>query len=80
VDGVEPAGDELVLDRIRMSAFNGTALDTVLRNWGITDVVIVGVWTRTVRDAADHGYEVTIVSTPPRRSAPTGSTPRSTTR
>ena len=67
VDGVEPVGDELVLDRIRMSAFNGTALDTVLRNWGITRVVVVGVWTNmavehTVRDAADHGYEVTIVS------------------
>ena len=66
VDGVEPVGDELVLDRIRMSAFNGTALDTVLRNWGITDVV-VGVWTNmaveyTVRDAADHGYRATIVS------------------
>jgi len=67
VDGVEPVGDELGLDRIRMSAFNGTALDTVLRNWGITRVVVVGVWTNmavehTVRDAADHGYEVTIVS------------------
>ncbi|MGY1883920.1 cysteine hydrolase family protein [Blastococcus sp. SYSU DS0753] len=67
VDGAEPVGDELVLARIRMSAFNGTALDTVLRNWGITAVVVVGVWTNmavehTVRDAADHGYEVTIVS------------------
>ncbi|HET6393131.1 MAG TPA: isochorismatase family cysteine hydrolase [Blastococcus sp.] len=67
VEGVEPVGDELVLDRIRMSAFNGTALDTVLRNWKITSVVVVGVWTNmavehTVRDAADHGYEVTVVS------------------
>ena len=67
VEGIEPVGDELVLDRIRMSAFNGTALDVVLRNWGITSVVVVGVWTNmavehTVRDAADHGYQVTVVS------------------
>ena len=67
VEGVEPVGDELVLDRIRMGAFNGTALDTVLRNKGITEVVGVGVWTNmavehTVRDAADHGYRATIVS------------------
>ena len=67
VDGVQPVGDELVLQRIRMSAFHGTALDTVLRNFGVTAVVVVGVWTNmavehTVRDAADLGYEVTIVS------------------
>ncbi|GHE06961.1 cysteine hydrolase family protein [Klenkia taihuensis] len=67
VEGTEPVGDELVLQRIRMSAFNGTALDTVLRNYGIDRVVVVGVWTNmavehTVRDAADAGYEVTIVS------------------
>ncbi|MGY1840201.1 MULTISPECIES: cysteine hydrolase family protein [unclassified Modestobacter] len=67
VDGLQPVGDELDLLRIRMSAFNGTALDTVLRNYGVTAVVIVGVWTNmavehTARDAADHGYEVTVVS------------------
>ena len=67
VDGLEPVGDEIDLLRIRMSAFNGTALDTVLRNYGVTSVVVVGVWTNmavehTARDAADHGYEVTVVS------------------
>ncbi|MCR6688616.1 cysteine hydrolase [Cellulomonas sp.] len=67
IDGAEPVRDEIVLDRIRMSAFNGTSLDPILRNLGITTVVVVGVWTNmavehTVRDAADHGYEAVIVS------------------
>lgn len=52
---------------MRMSAFNGTSLDIMLRNLGVTHVVVVGVWTNmavehTVRDAADLGYAVTIVS------------------
>lgn len=67
VDGLDPRAEEIVLDRIRMSAFNGSSLDPMLRNLGITDVVVVGVWTNmavehTVRDAADHGYRVTIVT------------------
>ena len=67
VDGLEPREDEIVLDRMRMSAFSGTSLDAMLRNLGTTDVVVVGVWTNmavehTVRDAADLGYRVSVVS------------------
>jgi len=67
IDGLDPRPDEIVLDRIRMSAFNGTSLDIMLRNLAVTDVVVVGVWTNmavehTARDAADHGYRVTVVS------------------
>lgn len=67
IDGAEPVGDEIVLDRVRMSAFNGTSLDTLLRNLGITTVIITGVWTNmavehSARDAADHGYEVHVVA------------------
>jgi ureidoacrylate peracid hydrolase len=66
VDDLEPREDEFVLERIRMSAFHGTSLDVMLRNLGITDVIVVGVWTNmavehTARDA-DHGYRVTVVS------------------
>jgi gluconolactonase len=65
--GLDPREDELVLDRVRMSAFSGTSLDVMLRNLGVTDVVVVGVWTNmavehTVRDAADLGYRATVVS------------------
>ena len=39
----------------------------MLRNLGVTDLVVVGVWTNmavehTVRDAADRGYHVSIVT------------------
>jgi ureidoacrylate peracid hydrolase len=67
VDGLDVQDDEIVLDRMRMSAFHGTSLDAMLRNLAITHVVVVGVWTNmavehTVRDAADLGYNATIVS------------------
>ncbi|TWH14812.1 Amidases related to nicotinamidase [Rhodococcus rhodochrous J45] len=61
MDGLEALEDEPVLVRNRMSCFNGTPLDIFLRNLGITDVIVAGVWTNmavehTLRDAADHGY------------------------
>lgn len=63
LEGLEPREDEPVLLRNRMSCFNGTNLDFLLRNLGATQVVVAGVWTNmavehTVRDAADHGYQV----------------------
>ncbi len=67
VEGIDVRADEIVLERIRMSPFHRTALDVMLRNLGITDVIVVGVWTNmamehTARAAADHGYHVTVVS------------------
>ncbi|GLY08774.1 cysteine hydrolase [Actinoplanes sp. NBRC 101535] len=67
VDELTPVDGEVVLDRIRMNAFGGTSLDIMLRNLGVTKLVVAGAWTNmavehTVREAADHGYEVTIVS------------------
>jgi ureidoacrylate peracid hydrolase len=67
VDELVPTDGELVLDRTRMSVFNGTEIDSMLRNLGVRTVVVVGAWTNmavehTVRDAADHGYEVTVVA------------------
>jgi nicotinamidase-related amidase len=67
VDEITPIDGEMVLDRIRMNAFGGTSLDIMLRNLGVRDVIIVGVWTNmavehTAREAADRGYRVTVVS------------------
>jgi ureidoacrylate peracid hydrolase len=66
VDELTPAAGDVVLDRTRMSVFNGTGIDSMLRNLGIETLVVVGAWTNmavehTVRDAADHGYRVTLV-------------------
>jgi len=67
VDELAPKAGDVVLDRTRMSVFNGTEIDTMLRNLGVTDLIVVGAWTNmavehTIRDAADHGFTVTIVA------------------
>jgi len=67
LEGLEPRDDEPVLIRNRMSAFNGSGLDPILRSLGVTSVVVAGVWTNmavehTVRDAADHGYRAILVT------------------
>jgi len=67
VDELTPVEGEIVLDRTRMSVFNGTGIDNMLRNLGVRTLLVVGAWTNmavehTIRDAADHGYEVTIVT------------------
>ena len=67
VDELTPRPDDVVLDRTRMSVFNGTGIDNMLRNLGVRTVLVVGAWTNmavehTIRDAADHGYEVAVVT------------------
>ena len=56
-----PLPTEAVFDKIGMSAFEGTPLDTALRDCGIRSFLIVGVATEigiepTVRHGADLGY------------------------
>jgi len=67
LDGLEAHEDEPVLLRNRMSCFNGSGIDMLLRNLGVTDVIVAGVWTNmavehTTRDAADHGYRAILAT------------------
>jgi len=67
VDGVEPKEGDFVIEKSRMSAFNGTQLDTLLRGLGVETIIVTGVWTNmavehTCRDGADHGYNVVIAT------------------
>jgi nicotinamidase-related amidase len=60
-DGLEPRPDEAVIDKITMSAFEGTPLDIVLRDCGVLALFIAGVATEvgiepTVRHSTDLGY------------------------
>ena len=60
-DGLEPGPGEAVLDKITMSAFEGTPLGIVLRDCGVRAYLIAGVATEvgiepTVRHSADLGY------------------------
>ncbi|RCW63156.1 cysteine hydrolase [Saliterribacillus persicus] len=67
VDGLEPKEGDFVIEKSRMSSFNGTPLDTLLRGLGIDTIIVTGVWTNmavehTCRDGADYGYNVVIAT------------------
>jgi biuret amidohydrolase len=61
VPELTPLESEGVFDKIGMSAFEGTPLDTALRDCGVRAILLAGVATEigiepTVRHAADLGY------------------------
>jgi biuret amidohydrolase len=63
---LEPRPGEPVLDKITMSAFEGTPLDIVLRDCGVRAYLIAGVALEvgiepTVRHSADLGYVPVVV-------------------
>ncbi len=67
VDGLEPQQGDIVVEKMRMNAFHGTKLDTVLQGYGIEAPVITGAWTNfsvehTARHGADAGYEVVVAT------------------
>jgi biuret amidohydrolase len=56
-----PHKEDLVVDKLTSGAFTSTQLDHALRNYGVTDVVITGVFTDmcvlgSARTAAELGY------------------------
>lgn len=66
VDELDPAADEVVINKTTYGAFSSTGLDATLRNMGIETIVLVGVVTNrcvetTMRGAADRGYRVILV-------------------
>jgi gluconolactonase len=67
VPGLEPQADDIVVEKMRMNAFHGTNLATLLDGLGTQTLVITGAWTNmsiehTARHGADAGYEVVVVS------------------
>ena len=63
---LEPRPGEAIIDKITMSAFEGTPLDIVLRDCGVTAYLIAGVALEvgiepTVRHSADLGYVPVVV-------------------
>ena len=63
---VGPQGDELVLSKFTESVFNSTNIDRVLRNMGISNLLIVGVVTNgcvegATRSAAELDYGAIVV-------------------
>ncbi len=67
LEEVAPVGDEIIINKTASGVFNSTNLEYVLRNLGVTALVICGVYSNecvstATRDACDLGFYVTIVS------------------
>jgi len=66
LDELAPREGELVVNKTSRGAFNSTAIDQTLRNFGCKSLIVVGVSTSscvetTARDSADRGYNTVIV-------------------
>lgn len=62
-----PLEDELILPKTATNVFISTPLDYILRNLGVTHLIVSGLLTdqcveSAVRDACDLGYLVTLVT------------------
>jgi nicotinamidase-related amidase len=61
--GLEPIEGDIVLNKTGSSVFNGSNYEHLLRNMGITTVVVSGIYTNscvegTIRDAGDRDFRV----------------------
>jgi nicotinamidase-related amidase len=67
IDELERQPGDYLITKRRRSAFHDTGLDTLLRDLGVTQVVLAGVSTSagvesTARSAYDHGYHVVLAT------------------
>jgi len=65
VAGLEPQPGDHIVEKMRMSAFEGSKLETVLKSGGRDTLIDTGAWTNmsiehTARTAADKGYFVVV--------------------
>jgi gluconolactonase len=64
-EGLEPQDGDLVVEKMRMSAWHDTRLETLLTGLGVDTIVITGAWTNmsiehTARTGADKGYRMIV--------------------
>ena len=67
VGGLDPGPSDILVDKYRMSGFNDTPLDGILRNLGATTLIFAGVNVdqcvfATLIDGACLGYDVVLLS------------------
>lgn len=67
LDSLRPGPDEIVLPKTSSSVFTSTNVDYILRNMGVTQLLLCGCLTdqcveHAVRDACDRGYLVTLIT------------------
>jgi nicotinamidase-related amidase len=66
IPGLEPQGDEPIIEKNMPNAFNNTRLHETLQSKGHVDLIVCGFMTHssistTVRAAKDYGYRSTLV-------------------
>jgi gluconolactonase len=64
-EGLEPHEGDLVIEKMRMSAWQGTRFESLLRGLGRDTIVVSGAWTNmsiehTARTGADKGYHMLV--------------------
>lgn len=67
IDQLKPLSEDIIIYNYSSSAFAYTELDLILRNKGITDLVLTGLVTNwvvesTARDATNRGYNIYTLS------------------
>jgi gluconolactonase len=60
-DGLEPQEGDLIVEKMRMNAWEGTRLESLLKGFGRDTIIVTGAWTNmsvehTARTGADKGY------------------------
>jgi gluconolactonase len=60
-EGLEPQEGDFVVEKMRMNAWEGTRLESLLKGFGRDTVIVTGAWTNmsvehTARTGADKGY------------------------
>lgn len=65
VDGLEPKDGDFVVEKMRMSAWQGTKLQNLLDGLGRDTVIVTGAWTNmsiehTSRTGADMGFSMVV--------------------
>jgi gluconolactonase len=60
-EGLEPQQGDFVVEKMRMNAWEGTRLESLLKGFGRDTIIVTGAWTNmsvehTARTGADKGY------------------------
>jgi gluconolactonase len=64
-EGLEPQKGDFVVEKMRMNAWEGTRLESLLKGLGRDTVIVTGAWTNmslehTARTGADKGYHMIV--------------------
>ncbi len=64
-EGLEPKEGDFVVEKMRMSAWEGTRLEVLLQGLGRDTIIVTGAWTNmsiehTARTGADKGYVMVV--------------------